>query len=135
MRPATRGCSVSEPESPATSSPRFVLYDFDVDQLVTTRLFDTYDEAADAADQLDDILIVPIVILTSGTAASEPEEAADQSCDCELPGFFNCSIPGILAHFENGRLAPGATVERCDQCERYATDEAARQRLVDLGLG
>jgi hypothetical protein len=35
---------------------------------------------------------------------------------------------------ENGRLAPGAVVERCDLCRRYPTDAAARDRLRELGL-
>ena len=125
---------MSEPEFPVTTNPRYVLFDIDSDQLVMTQLFDTYAQAADAADRLQNVLIVPIVIPSSGPDASEAEEAADQPCDCELPGFFHCGMPGIIAHFANGRLAPGASVERCDLCERYATDEAARQKLVDLGL-
>jgi hypothetical protein len=39
-----------------------VLYDFDADQLAMTQLFDTYDQAADAADRLQNVLIVPIII-------------------------------------------------------------------------
>lgn len=62
MRPATRGCFVREPAPPVTASPRYVLYDFDADQLITTELFDTYAQAADAADRLQNVLIVPIVI-------------------------------------------------------------------------
>ena len=111
----------------------YVLYDFDAGELVTTRVFSSYGDAEDVADRLQNVLIVPIVIPTADNTVSEADAAADPPCDCELPGFFHCGIPGILAHFENGRLAPGATVERCDQCERYATDEAARQKLVDLG--
>ena len=57
-----------------------------------------------------------------------------QPCACEEPGYFCSGIPGILAHFENGRLAPGTKVERCDQCERYPSDAAARAQLVELGL-
>lgn len=55
-------------------------------------------------------------------------------CACELPGFFQCGVPGVLAHLEEGRLAPGATVERCDLCGRFDSDEAALARLQELGL-
>ncbi len=123
-----------EPESPAPRDSRYVLYDFDADLLATTQLFDTYAEAVDAADQLHDIVIVPIGIPMSGAAESEIEEVPDQPCECDKPGYFHCGIPGILAHFENGRLAPGAGVERCDLCERYPTDDTARQKLIELGL-
>jgi hypothetical protein len=53
---------MSEPKLPPTTSARYVLYDMDADQLVTAQLFDTYAQAAEAADRLQNILIVPIVI-------------------------------------------------------------------------
>lgn len=59
---------------------------------------------------------------------------ADTRCDCELPGTFCSGIPGILARMEQGRLALNSTVEHCDVCHRFASDAAARQRLVSLGL-
>ena len=55
-------------------------------------------------------------------------------CDCELPGLFRTGVPGILARVENGRLVPGAKVERCDLCQRYPSDEAALARLQELGI-
>ena len=55
-------------------------------------------------------------------------------CDCELPGFYHSGVPGILARMENGRLAAGAGVERCDQCQRYPSDEAALVRIRELGV-
>lgn len=55
-------------------------------------------------------------------------------CDCQLPGMFFSGVPGILAQVENGRLVAGAKVERCDQCQRFESDEAARQHLVELGI-
>jgi hypothetical protein len=55
-------------------------------------------------------------------------------CDCEQPGTFSSGVPGIIAAMEDGRLAPGAVVERCDQCERYPTDAAALARLRELGV-
>ncbi len=54
-------------------------------------------------------------------------------CECEKPGYFCSGVPGILAHIEDGRLAPGAKVERCDLCRRYPTDKAALARLRELG--
>ena len=53
-------------------------------------------------------------------------------CECEKPGFFCSGIPGILAHMENGRLAEGAKVNRCDLCQRYPSDEAAFEKLRQL---
>ena len=35
-------------------------------------------------------------------------------CECEQPGNFCSGIPGILARIDNGQLAEGAKVERCD---------------------
>ncbi len=55
-------------------------------------------------------------------------------CECELPGYFHCGVPGILAHLEIGRLPPDAKVERCQLCQRYADDDAAMRKLNDLGL-
>ena len=61
-----------------------------------------------------------------------PEQYA--ACACMQSGYFHCGVPGVIAHLENGRLPPGAKVERCDQCGLYPDDDAARQRLVELGL-
>jgi hypothetical protein len=58
----------------------------------------------------------------------------DAYCECELPGDFYSGVPGIIARVEKGRLAPGAKVERCDSCQRYETDEAAYQKLMELGM-
>lgn len=58
----------------------------------------------------------------------------DDVCECELPGFFYSGVPGIIARMENGRLTPGAKVERCDTCQRYESDEAVRQKLIELGM-
>jgi hypothetical protein len=61
-------------------------------------------------------------------------EARDSRCECELPGYFHSGVPGIIAHVENGRLAAGAAVERCDLCRRYESDEAALAKLRELGI-
>jgi hypothetical protein len=57
-----------------------------------------------------------------------------EPCECEQPGYFTSGVPGILAHVENGFVAPGGAVERCDQCERFSSDDEARRRLGDLGM-
>ena len=41
---------------------RWVLYDLDSDCLVTTRTYDTYQDAADDASQANDVLILQVVI-------------------------------------------------------------------------
>jgi hypothetical protein len=114
--------------------PRFVLYDFDTDSLASTQVFYTYTEAADAADPLPNILILAIAVPHRDGDPSEVEETPEEPCECEKPGYYHCGIPGVLAHFEHGRLALGASVERCDLCERFPTDRAARERLIELGL-
>jgi hypothetical protein len=63
-----------------------------------------------------------------------PEPAKDEPCDCEAPGFFHTGVPGILAHLAEGRVAPGALVERCDMCRRFGSDEEAKGRLRELGI-
>ncbi len=54
-------------------------------------------------------------------------------CDCEAPGPLRSGISGILGRVEHGRIDQ-ASVERCDVCERYPSDEAARERLRELKL-
>ena len=58
----------------------------------------------------------------------------DESCECERPGQFCSGVPGILAQTENGKLVAGAKVERCDLCMRYRDDDAALQKLIELGI-
>jgi hypothetical protein len=48
---------------------------------------------------------------------------------CQLEGYSDLRVPGIL-------LSPlpahcGFIVERCDSCERYASDEAAEKAIRD----
>jgi hypothetical protein len=66
-------------------------------------------------------------------AKEGPDDHNRYRCECELPGHFCCGVPGILAHLENGRLPEGAKVERCDLCRRYPCDQAALERLRELG--
>jgi len=56
------------------------------------------------------------------------------TCECEQPGYFHSGVPGILAHVQDGRLAEGAGVERCDQCQRFAMDADALAELVRRGI-
>jgi hypothetical protein len=72
--------------------------------------------------------------LLESTADAAEETADDPRCDCEQPGQFCSGVPGILAHVENGRVAPNTDVERCDLCKRYPSDEAACGKLRELGL-
>ena len=41
---------------------RWVLYDLDSDCLLSTRTYDTHQEAADDASQVNDVLILQVVI-------------------------------------------------------------------------
>jgi hypothetical protein len=40
---------------------RWILYCIDSDMLLTTRTYDSYDEAAEDANQVDDVLVLPLV--------------------------------------------------------------------------
>jgi hypothetical protein len=46
---------------------------------------------------------------------------------CEYPGYWTCGVRGVLAHVEGGKVV--GTVERCDACERFASDEIAERYL------
>ncbi len=64
---------------------------------------------------------------------AEPDED-QEPCDCEAPGLIHASIPVILAHLQEERVAPGAFVERCDMCLWFASDNEAKSRLRELGI-
>lgn len=70
----------------------------------------------------------------------QPKRVSDENtditdlCDCELPGYFHSGVPGIIAGVQDGKLVTAVSVERCDLCQRYASDEAARQKLIELGM-
>ena len=70
--------------------------------------------------------------LLDGEAVCDDEEN-DTRCECEKPGYFCSGVPGIIARMENGRMAKGASVNRCDLCQRYPSDEAAFVKLWELG--
>ena len=74
-------------------------------------------------------------------AGTDVEEALDAAkidiglCECEKPGYYCSGVPGILARVKkDGKLAVGAKVERCDLCNRYSSDKAAYQMLVEFGM-
>lgn len=45
---------------PAEIVHRYILYDHDMDDLATTHVFATYAEAADAANLLDNVIVIPL---------------------------------------------------------------------------
>ena len=55
-----------------------------------------------------------------------PVEWCDQCEDTD--SLFFCGVPGVVAHVD-GKLIHGV-VERCDSCERFPSDEAAKAALV-----
>jgi len=112
---------------------KYVLYDLDEGKLIGSRVFDDPDLASQYASELSDVAIVPIALphTVVAAAASKPEP---ESCECQMPGEFCCGVPGILAKVENCRVVAGAEVQRCDQCDRYPSDQAAYEKLVELGM-
>ncbi len=42
--------------------PRYILYDYDADELATTYVYKDYDEAVCDANDLDNVLIIPIEV-------------------------------------------------------------------------
>ena len=55
-------------------------------------------------------------------------------CVCEKLGYFCSGIPGIVARVCNGHLVDDATVERCDLCKLYESDEEALKVLHKLNM-
>lgn len=111
-----------------TESQRYILYDHDMGDLATTTVYASYEEAVDDASQLDNVIVLALPFV------QEVAQEVAPLCECEQPGHFRSGVPGILARVENGRLAEGATVERCDSCRRYPSDKAAFEKLVELGI-
>jgi hypothetical protein len=59
--------------------PRYVLYDFDADELATTTIYASYAEAAEDAAELPNVLIVEWPAEKPGTSSVAEEEPADCS--------------------------------------------------------
>ena len=56
------GLELTQPaDSYRTVERRWVLYSIDTNMLLTTRTYDSYDEAVEDANQVDDILVLPLV--------------------------------------------------------------------------
>ena len=55
-------------------------------------------------------------------------------CPCETPGPLYTGVPGVLAEMRDGRVAPGADIERCRRCRRYPNNFAALAALNARGL-
>lgn len=49
-------------DSDRTATDRWVLYSIDTDTLLTTRTYDSYAQAAEDANQVNDILVLPLTI-------------------------------------------------------------------------
>ncbi len=118
-------------ERSAATENRYVLYDFDVGDLATTHVYSSYEEGAEDASELNNVMVVALSVPHD---ANEAPDEVDERCDCQQPGHFCCGVPGILAHVEKNRLAPGCKVERCDLCELYPSDQAALEKLIELGM-
>jgi hypothetical protein len=50
-----------EPDEELEVRRRWVLYDLDTDALLTTRAYASYEDAADDASQVNDVLVLPLV--------------------------------------------------------------------------
>jgi hypothetical protein len=119
----------------ATDSRKYVLYDYDLDELATTRVYDTAREAADDANPLHNVLVLALPVSASLTdSVEEDDETIEGRCDCQRPGYFYSGVPGIIARVRHGRLVIGAEVQRCDLCRRYPSDQAAFDKLVELEI-
>ena len=121
----------SEPAEEPAALKRYVLYDFDADELAGNQVFDNPSVAADHSSVLNKVIVVPVILPLRKTVL-----VADQPvpCECKEPGTFCSGVPGIIAEVENCRLVLGGKVERCDACQRYASDQAAHDKLVELGM-
>jgi hypothetical protein len=108
------------------AAARYVLYDFDADELATTLIYGSLESAKQDADQLGNVVVLQL---------PRPGQDNDSVCECQEPGsYFYSGVPGILAHMGAGGVATGTKVHRCDQCQRYPSDEAALAKLKELGL-
>ena len=51
---------VTDAVQPTAIHCRYILYDFDRQELASTHVYDSYTEAVDDADQLQDVLVLPL---------------------------------------------------------------------------
>ena len=65
----------------------------------------------------------------------EDQNPPPEQCACEEPaGIYTSGVPGALAYVENGKVPDEASIERCDRCQRYESDQAAFLALKALGM-
>jgi hypothetical protein len=62
---------------------RYVLYDFDADELLSKRVYDCYDDAADEAELLNDVLIVRVPIASRDIDEGSEDGSPEESCNSE----------------------------------------------------
>ena len=110
-------------------------------QLLLTLIDTSREGKAYAASHADEQLLSGLVNLTDAIADQAHDKHgvdclldAEPLCDCQKPGHFCSGVPGILAHVKNERLSSRSKVQRCDQCQRYPSDQAAHDKLVELGI-
>jgi hypothetical protein len=86
---------LAEPATGVCVTRRWVLYDFDRDCLVTSRLYESYTDGADEASRLNDVLVLPIVISEEIVAAAGPfrRQAAPAK---PRPRLYRLTIDGPL---------------------------------------
>lgn len=92
------------------------------------------DHFNEESDEVDDDYILPGTEgqdRESYEVTTETASAVGDKCSCEESGHWNSGLPGVLAHVANGAIALGTSVERCDVCKRFATDEDAELALRD----
>jgi len=51
-------------------------------------------------------------------------------CACETDANFYPGIPGVLANLIDGNLPDDHDVQRCDMCQLYESDDAAKVALL-----
>lgn len=105
----------------AAADPRYVLYDGDGDQLVSTTIYGNHQEAVDDASQVNDVIVVPLV--AQGVPASGMSDTAS-SCQYEL------DIDGPALRAQRGLLVE--LVKHAEAQTPPAMDVSRRELLEGL---
>jgi hypothetical protein len=88
-------------QTPAADEvPRYVLYDFDMDDLATTHVYESYNEAADDASQLDNVIVAPLVFEQQVAAAVAPAIAEGDPYCLRIDGPTFRTQRELLARLE-----------------------------------
>jgi hypothetical protein len=75
---------------------RFALYDFDAEQLATIRVFDSKSEAADVANTLNDVIVVPLPVEPRSQTLAEEDES--EPCECAAQAITAPKLKLTLSH-------------------------------------